>query len=231
MLESIKDYIPSINKEGYLLILGFLLATLILFMMSNSLGWIGIILTIWCVLFFRDPDRVTPIGDELIISPGDGIIQAITKAKLPKELMDDSPEMTRISIFLSVFDVHVNRIPITGKIIGAHYNPGKFFNASLDKASEFNERQSLLIKTNNDIEIGVVQIAGLIARRIICNVKTNDDVIAGKRFGIIKFGSRVDIYLPSNIEPQVVKGQYVIGGETVLANLTANLPERLGEVR
>ena len=219
MFESIRDFMPGIHKEGYFFISVFVVVTLIFFALSTPLGWLGVVLTVWCVFFFRDPERIVPTGDNLLVSPADGIVQRITKAKLPKEIADTDEEMTRISVFLNVFNVHVNRVPIAGVIKKLHYHHGKFFNASLDKASEHNERQSVLIETNTKEEIGVVQIAGLIARRIVCDLKENQDVKTGERFGIIRFGSRVDIYLPNHIKIKVLEGQTMVGGETVIAEL------------
>ncbi|WHQ46433.1 MAG: phosphatidylserine decarboxylase [Candidatus Midichloria sp.] len=225
MFESFKDFAPTIHKEGYLFILCFVLATFVLFAISNTFGWIGVILTIWCVYFFRDPERITPVAAGLIISPADGTVQKITKAMPPEELGTKEEEMTRISIFLNIFDVHVNRIAVDGAIEKSHYHPGKFLNASLDKASEDNERQSLLIKTPDNQNIALVQIAGLIARRIVCNVKENDKVLAGRRFGIIRFGSRVDVYLPDTAKILIAEGQTVIGGETIVARLSGTNDE------
>jgi phosphatidylserine decarboxylase len=162
---------------------------------------------------------VTPLGEGLIISPADGIVSKIETALPPKELQWTKEPLTRISIFLNVFDVHVNRIPIEGVISKIHYHPGKFFNASLDKASEFNERNSLLIKTPFGQDILIVQIAGLIARRIVCEAQQGQEVKTGEPFGIIRFGSRVDLYLPKNVSPQVREGQRMIGGETILGHL------------
>ena len=196
MFENLKDWLPSIHKEGYVFVVSFMLVTFVMFAVSNTLGWIGVIMTLWCVYFFRDPERITPVVDGAIISPADGVIQKIVKTLPPKELGMEEQEMMRISVFLNVFNVHVNRIAIDGTIEKAHYNPGKFLNASLDKASEDNERQSLLIQTNSGHSVAVVQIAGLIARRIVCDVKEGDEVLAGSRFGIIRFGSRVDVYVP-----------------------------------
>ncbi len=235
MFQNIKDYIPGIHKDGYLIILFFIAITFILFAFSETLGYLGILATIWCVFFFRDPDKVVPLGDELVVSPADGIVQSITQALPPKELMMEEQNMTRVSIFLSVFDVHVNRIPVSGKVNAMYYNPGKFFNASLDKASEDNERQSILIETDyNNKSIAVVQIAGLIARRIVCNLHPEQNVTSGKRFGIIKFGSRVDLYLPTEVKVNVLVGQRVIGGETIISDLSDNNNEKkplIGEVR
>ncbi|MDJ1305858.1 MAG: phosphatidylserine decarboxylase [Candidatus Midichloria sp.] len=220
MFESFKDWVPTIHKEGYVFILCFVLATFVLFAISNTFGWIGVILTIWCIYFFRDPERITPVAKGLVISPADGLIQRITRAAPPKELDMAEKEMTRISIFLNVFDVHVNRIAVDGVIEKAYYHSGKFLNASLDKASEDNERQSLLIKTPDNQNVALVQIAGLIARRVVCNAKENEQVLAGKRFGIIRFGSRVDVYLPDTAKILVAEGQTAIGGETIVARLS-----------
>ncbi len=231
MFENTKDFIPSIHKEGYLIIAIFAFITMMLFSFSDTLGWIGTIGLIWCVFFFRDPVRVTPQVDGFVISPADGIVQMITKAYPPEELEMPLEEMTRISIFLSVFDVHVNRIPVNGKITKLHYRPGKFFNAALDKASVDNERQSVRIQRPSGEEIAVVQIAGLIARRIICDLKDNQEVAAGERFGIIRFGSRTDVYLPTYVIPKVIVGQRAVGGETILADFDSNSPLLKGIAR
>ena len=216
MLDSIREFIPSIHKEGYFFISVFAIITLVFFIWSQPLGWFGVILTLWCIFFFRDPNRVVPYQENIVVSPADGIVQKIEKAKLPKEIANTQDEMNRISIFLNVFDVHVNRIPIAGVVKKLNYHHGKFFNASLDKASEPNERQSILLELSNKSEIGVVQIAGLIARRIVCDLKDGQKVTTGERFGIIRFGSRVDLYLPTNFDIKVLKGQRMIGGETVI---------------
>ena len=222
MLDSIVDAInkslPAIHKEGYALITIFLFVTILLFIFSTPLGWIGLVVTIWCVFFFRDPARVVPDGDNLVVSPADGIVQSISQHQMPSEL-EYKGKMQRVSIFLNVFNVHVNRTPITGKVEKLHYRHGKFFNASLDKASVDNERQSVLLKTSNNQHIGLVQIAGLIARRIICNLKDDQKVQMGEKYGIIKFGSRVDLYLPLDMEIKVKAGQTMIGGETVIGEL------------
>lgn len=216
MLDCIREFIPNIHKEGYFFISLFVLITLFFFAFSQPLGWIGVILTLWCVFFFRDPERIVPYQSNIIVSPADGVIQKIDQATLPKEIASTEDVMNRISIFLNVFDVHVNRIPIAGSVKKLHYRHGKFFNASLDKSSEHNERQSILLQLSNKREIGVVQIAGLIARRIVCNLKEEQLVKSGERFGIIRFGSRVDLYLPVDFNIKVLKGQRMIGGETVI---------------
>lgn len=218
-----------IHRAGWPFIALFSAVTLILMVFSSALGFLGLILTGWCIYFFRSPHRITPLRKGLIISPADGIISKIEKALPPQELRWTNNPLTRISIFLNVFDVHVNRIPIEGIISKIKYHPGKFFNASLDKASEFNERNSLVIKTPVGQEILVVQIAGLIARRILCEVQEGQEVKAGEPFGIIRFGSRVDVYLPEGVVPQVLEGQRMLGGETILGDLFSNSPSPVSE--
>lgn len=221
-----------IHRDGWKFVGIFALIALILYAINHVLGFIGFALTGWCAYFFRDPSRVTPQGDELIISPADGIIQSIGDAPLPKELEADSSTLyTRISIFLNVFDVHINRVPCDGVIQTIKYHKGLFFNASLDKASEHNERQTVLMKTSAGQEIVFVQIAGLIARRIRCDITEGQNVAAGERYGLIRFGSRVDVYLPKDVNPLVVIGQRMIGGETVLADMKKKGPARTGVVR
>jgi phosphatidylserine decarboxylase len=224
-------FFAPLHRAGWPFIALFIGITIILVLFSSTLGLLGLILTGWCIYFFRNPRRVTPIGDGLVISPADGIVTKIEKATPPKELKWSKKSLNRISIFLNVFDVHVNRIPVDGIITKVHYHPGKFFNASLDKASDHNERNSLLIKTPSGQEILVVQIAGLVARRILCDAQTEQEVKAGETYGIIRFGSRVDLYLPEDVNFQVVEGQRMIGGETILADLHAKAAQRLGEVR
>jgi phosphatidylserine decarboxylase len=183
------------------------------------LGWIGVGLTIWCYYFFRDPERVTPDRPDLIVSPADGIVSLIEPAVPPAELgMPDVP-LTRVSVFMSVFNCHINRAPVAGKVQAVAYRPGKFFNASLDKASADNERNSLCIRMDDGRDLAVVQIAGLVARRIVCFVKSGDGLETGERFGLIRFGSRLDVYLPEGVDPMVRIGQTMVAGETVLAEL------------
>ncbi len=220
-----------LHREGWVFVSIFFVCTLMLAWVSSFLGWIGLILTGWCAYFFRDPARMTPIRPGLIVSPADGFIQAIARVSPPQELGLQGEGWTRVSVFLSVFDVHINRIPCEGKIIKSVYHHGKFFNASLDKASEHNERQALALEHPDGHQIAFVQIAGLIARRILCHVSEQQSVRAGERFGMIRFGSRVDLYLPQGVAPLVMEGQRVIGGETVMADLESSEPERLGEVR
>lgn len=211
---------PRIHKDGYPFILIVVVISIIAFSFSSNLFWVSLIITAWCVYFFRDPERVVPIGDGLVISPADGVVQNIVDSLPPAELSLGKEKMTRVSIFLNIFNVHVNRIPVDGKVIDLHYNPGKFFNASLDKASIHNERQTVLIETKDQKKIVLVQIAGLVARRIICDLEEEAEVSSGDRYGIIRFGSRVDVYLPINTKLFIAKGQTCIGGETILANLT-----------
>ena len=218
VLTSIRSQLAPIHPEGYPFIGGFALASLILFWFWSPLGWIGTILTLWCVYFFRDPARVTPARDGLIVSPADGRISLVTQAVPPKELELGDRPLPRVSVFMSVFDCHVNRSPVTGRIERIAYRPGKFVNADLDKASEDNERNGLVLATAGG-RIGVVQIAGLVARRIVSFVKQGQSVSAGERFGLIRFGSRVDVYLPEGVRPLVAEGQTSLAGETVIADL------------
>ncbi len=229
MEEIIKFLIPRISKEGYTIIALACIITLLSFMFFDSFGWICLVLAIFCVFFFRDPQRITPVDDYLVVSPADGIVTAIEEgADFPEELDSQSKKGTRVSIFLNVFNVHVNRIPVTGIVTKTSYRPGKFINASLDKSSKDNERQSVLINTVDGREVGLVQIAGLIARRIICNLNEGDQVKSGARYGIIKFGSRVDVFLPEGVKPSVLLGQTMIGGETVIARLNGEQKSIIG---
>ena len=222
ILESMRRIFVPIHKEGYPFILIALFATIVLAWLWSPLGWIGAILTVWVCYFFRDPPRVTPIGDRLFVAPADGRISLVTNAVPPRELaplLGDRP-LPRVSVFMSVFDCHVNRSPVTGRIAQILYTPGLFLNAELDKASEDNERNSLVIASAGS-RIGVVQIAGLIARRIVPFVREGDVINVGERIGMIRFGSRVDIYLPEGIRPLVAEGQIAIAGETVIADMRA----------
>src|SRR5689334_16036672 len=212
---SISAQIPPIHPEGYPFIGAFALASLILFWIWSPLGWIGTVLTVWCALFFRDPQRVAPQGEGIVVAPADGRVSLIVPALPPPELgLGDRP-LPRVSIFMSVFNCHVNRSPAAGRIERIVYRPGKFINAELDKASEDNERNSLVIATSNG-RIGVVQIAGLVARRIVSFVREGQSIGAGERFGLIRFGSRLDVYLPDGARAQVAEGQTAIAGGTLL---------------
>src|SRR3981189_2178980 len=196
IVNSIRAQIPPIHPEGYPFIGGFALASLILFWIWTPLGWIGTVLTIWCAYFFRDPVRVTPVRDGIVVAPADGPLSQIANAVPPKELdLGDRP-VPRISVFMSVFDCHVNRSPVAGRIERIVYRAGKFLSADLDKASEDNERNAFVIATVGGQRIAVIQIAGLVARRIVPFAREGEAVAAGQRIGMIRFGSRVDVYLP-----------------------------------
>ncbi len=226
LLDTIAGAFVPVHRDGHKFVVIFAVITLILFLLWPPLGWIGALATCWCAYFFRDPERVTPLREGLVIAPADGRISAIEDVVPPPEL-DLGPERrTRISIFLSVFDVHINRAPVGGRIVRSVYVPGLFLNAELDKASEDNERRALVFETPNTVRIGCVQIAGLVARRIVTFLREGDSVGAGERFGLIRFGSRVDTYLPPGHAPLVAVGQYAIGGETVLADLKSSEGER-----
>lgn len=229
--DMLSTVIKPIHKEGYKFIGIFAAVTVLLFLLWQPLGWIGVLLTVWCYYFFRDPDRQTPIRDGLLVSPADGVISLIEPAVPPAELGMGEQPLTRVSVFMNVFNCHVNRAPIGGKITKIAYRPGKFLNASLDKASADNERNSLAIEMPDGRKIAVVQIAGLVARRILCEVKEGQVLATGERFGMIRFGSRVDVYLPEGVEPMVALGQTMISAETVIADLSSAEPRRLAEVR
>jgi phosphatidylserine decarboxylase len=230
-MNMMSTFIKPMHREGLRFVAIFAAVTLGLFFLSPVLGWIGVILTIWCYYFFRDPPRTTPVRDGLIISPADGVISLIEPAVPPEELGLGDTALTRISVFMNVFNCHVNRAPIGGTIERIAYRPGKFFNASLDKASVDNERNSLAIRMADGRAIAVVQIAGLVARRILCEVKENQPIRTGERFGLIRFGSRLDVYLPKGVEPMVAIGQSMVAGESVLADLHSSEDRRRGEVR
>ncbi len=224
---NVKWRFPSVHPEGrkFLLIAG--VATLIVYStLSNFLGWLLVGVTIWVAAFFRDPIRTTPSDPRLVVSPADGLVTSIAKVPPPLELAEagglEAGEFTRVSIFMSVFDVHINRAPIAGRVVKMDYVPGKFVNADLDKASEDNERQLFLLEGEDGVRVAFTQIAGLIARRILTFVHEGDTVEAGQRIGMIRFGSRVDVYLPEGTGPQVLLGQRAIAGETVIAQLGAD---------
>ena len=220
-LEDLKNFLPPINSAGYPFIILFALVAFILSLISDFLGWIGFILTLWCVYFFRDPERVIPEKTNILVSPADGKIVFSGLSKSPENLSDNKQlDLNKVSIFMNVFDVHVNRIPISGKIAWLKYVPGTFLNASLDKSSENNERMIAKIEVSKGVFVYVVQIAGLIARRIKCELTENDSVTMGQRYGLIRFGSRVDLYFPKNFNILVNKGQTSISGETIIADFT-----------
>jgi phosphatidylserine decarboxylase len=223
---SIRAQLVPVHPEGYPFIGAFALVSLILFWLSPPLGWIGCVLTLWCAYFFRDPPRVTPSRDGLIVSPADGRISQIAQVLPPAELELGANPLTRVSIFMSVFDVHINRSPFAGRIERIRYKPGVFLNADLDKASEDNERNGFVMVTPGGVRIGLVQIAGLIARRIVKFTNEGQTVAAGERIGMIRFGSRVDVYLPEGIRPMVAEGQLSLAGETIIADLKTADPGR-----
>ncbi|HXL49844.1 MAG TPA: phosphatidylserine decarboxylase [Xanthobacteraceae bacterium] len=229
ILASIRSQLAPVHREGLRFIVAFALVSLLLFWLWPPLGWLGVLATIWCAYFFRDPARVTPLRDGLLVAPADGRVSRVADAVPPKELELGERPLPRVSIFMSVFDCHVNRSPLDGKIERLIYHPGAFVSADLDKASESNERNSLLIISNGR-RVGVVQIAGLVARRIVCFVREGATVTAGERIGMIRFGSRVDVYLPVGTRPLVAEGQTAIAGETVIADLAAGEPQRSVQV-
>jgi phosphatidylserine decarboxylase len=226
---TVKWRFPSVHPEGRKFAVGAAAITAFAFLFHLKLvAWLLVGVTIWVAAFFRDPIRTTPRGEKLIIAPADGLITLIARVPPPPELRgpDALPdgEYTRVSIFMSVFDVHINRAPIAGRVKRMAYVPGKFVNADLDKASEDNERQHFLIEGANGLRIGFTQIAGLVARRIMAFVKEGDEVEAGQRVGLIRFGSRVDVYLPQEAAPRVALGQRTIAGETVLGIVGLDIP-------
>lgn len=215
-LKSIRNVLVPVRREGYPFVAAFFVAALLLGLAADWLFWIGLILTAWCAYFFRDPPRLTPVDPDLVISPADGKVSSVTHIVPPAELDLGEEPMLRVSVFMNVFDCHVNRAPMAGRIMRIEYEEGEFLNAESDKASEKNERNSLVIDTAHG-EIGVVQIAGLVARRILCWSDEGSQLEAGERFGLIRFGSRLDVYLPGAVVPRVTVGQTAIAGETVLA--------------
>ena len=220
VINSIRQQLVPIHPQGYPFIGAFALASLILFWLWTPLGWLGTVATLWCAYFFRDPVRVTPIADGLVIAPADGRVSLLVNAVPPPELALGTAPLPRVSVFMSVFDCHVNRAPVGGRVERIAYTPGKFLNADLDKASEDNERNGLVIAASSG-RVGVVQIAGLIAKRIVCWTKEGQEIGAGERIGMIRFGSRVDVYLPAGTVPLVSEGQTSLAGETVIADLTS----------
>jgi phosphatidylserine decarboxylase len=226
IVASVRSQFVPINHEGYPFIAGFAIASLFLMWLWSPLGWLGALATLWCVYFFRDPPRVTPLREGLVIAPADGRVSRVVNAVPPAELLLGERAVARISIFMSVFDCHVNRSPVTGRIERIAYRAGLFLNADLDKASDDNERNCFLIRTASGARIGVVQIAGLIARRIVPFVRENTAIGAGERIGMIRFGSRVDVYLPDGGRPLVAEGQVAVAGETIIADLHGGDPGR-----
>ncbi len=229
VIQSITTSFAPIHREGWRFIAIFAAVTLLFFWLDFlPLGWLGVVLTAWCAYFFRDPERVTPLQDGLVISPADGRVSAIETVIPPPELDLPREPMTRISVFMNVFDVHVNRSPIAARIAKLTYVPGLFLNAELDKASEDNERQALTLALADDTKIGVVQIAGLVARRIVKFTSEGESLQVGQRFGLIRFGSRVDVYLPKSVAVLVCLNQRAVAGETVLADMNQSGASRTG---
>ena len=217
MLGFSKDILCPIRREGWIFVSLFIAVTLFFYWLSVFLGTIGLLLTLLCIYFFRDPFRYTPQGDGLVVAPADGRVLFVKSFPLPAELSETEESQQCISIFMNVFDVHVNRVPIAGKLTKIVYKPGKFFNAALDKANPENERMSYELTLKGKKKLYFVQIAGLVARRILCYKNEGDKVTAGERVGMIRFGSRVDIYLPEGFEPVVTEGQRTLAGETLIA--------------
>lgn len=229
LASSVQSVVVPVHRDGWRFVAIFAAATLLLFWLAwPFLAWIGVIATLWCAYFFRDPERVTPLRPGLVIAPADGRISMIEKLVPPPQLDLGLEPLTRISVFMNVFDVHVNRSPADGRIARIAYVPGLFLNADLDKASLDNERQALTLELPDGRALGVVQIAGLVARRIVKFVNEDDVLAAGQRFGLIRFGSRVDVFLPPGVGSLVCVGQRAVAGETVLADLQSAEQDRLG---
>jgi phosphatidylserine decarboxylase len=229
-MDMLKTFLKPMHPEGYRFVAIFAAITAVLFWIWAPLGWMGLGATIWCYYFFRDPKRSVPQGNTLILSPADGVISLIEPAVPPPELGMGPEALTRVSVFMNVFNCHVNRAPIAGRVVAIAYRPGKFFNASMDKASSDNERNSVCLEMADGRKLAVVQIAGLVARRIVCFTKDGQSLLAGERFGLIRFGSRLDVYLPDGVAPMVALGQTMCAGETVIADLGSTAPRRMARV-
>ena len=229
-MNMLSTFIKPMHPEGWKFVPVFAAVTVVLFWIWDPLGWLGLGLTIWCYYFFRDPKRSVPLNAGLLVSPADGVVSLIERAVPPAELGMGPEALLRVSVFMSVFNCHVNRAPIAGKITAMVYRPGKFFNASFDKASEENERNALAIEMADGRKIAVVQIAGLVARRIVWWKKPGDMVRTGERFGLIRFGSRLDVYLPEGVAPQVALWQTMVGGESVIAHIGQDTPARAARI-
>jgi phosphatidylserine decarboxylase len=225
VIQSLRRQIAPIHPEGYIFVAGFVVATLVLGWLWSPLGWLGLIGTCWCAYFFRDPTRVTPLRADLVVSPADGRVCFAGRSVPPADLGLGGEPLPRVSIFMSVFDCHVNRAPVEGRVTRVAYRPGLFLNADLDKASEDNERNGVVIASPSG-QFGVVQIAGLVARRIVCFCDEGAHLAAGDRFGLIRFGSRVDVYMPEGASIAVGLDSRAIAGETVLAHVGGLEPPR-----
>jgi phosphatidylserine decarboxylase len=231
VVESVKSVMVPVHPEGLKFVAIFAVIAAILWWIWTPLGVVGAILSVWCAYFFRNPDRHTPTRAGLVISPADGVVQMISDVVPPSELDLGEQPRTRVSIFMNVFNVHVNRSPMTGTITRKVYTPGAFVNASLDKASEDNERMSIVLASETGKTMAFVQIAGLVARRILSFVDEGDSLQAGQRFGLIRFGSRVDVYLDDGMVPMVSVGQLAIAGETIIADEQSSEEPRWAEIR
>ena len=225
VLASIRSQLAPVHREGLPYVGAFAVASLVLFWLWSPLGWLAAMATVWCIYFFRDPQRVTPIRDGIVVAPADGRVSRVANAVPAKELDLGERPLPRVSIFMSVFDCHVNRSPIAGRIERIIYHHGAFVSADLDKASESNERNAFVI-TSGNARVGLVQIAGLVARRIVCFVREGATLGAGERIGMIRFGSRVDVYLPDGVRPLVAEGQTAVAGETIIADLHGSDAQR-----
>ncbi len=228
--DTFSSLVMPVHRAGYPFIAGFAAATLVLFVIWVPLGVLGLALTVWCYYFFRDPPRVTPARAGLVVSPADGVVSGVGAAVPPAELELGAAPLTRVSVFMDVFNCHVNRAPVAGTVTRIAYRPGKFINAAHDKASDDNERNGLVLALGDGRSIGVVQIAGLVARRILCEVTEGASLETGARFGMIRFGSRLDVYLPDGVAPLVAEGQTMVAGETVIADLESDERARPGRM-
>jgi len=224
----LRRFLAPLHPDGFKFVAAGVLATVLLFLLWAPAGWAAAVVTLWMVYFFRDPWRVTPTRPGLLISPADGIVVSLAAAAPPPELAMGDAAILRIGIFLNIFDVHVTRAPVGGRVAAMRYTKGRFLNASLDKASDDNERLAIRIAPPEGPDIAFVLVAGLVARRIVCNLYDGQQIATGQRVGIIRFGSRVDIYCPPPYVPMVVAGQRMVGGETVLADRLAEEPPRRG---
>lgn len=219
-LDALKLATFAIHKEGYKFIIIFALVTTLLALLSNTLGLIGLVATLWCIFFFRDPERIVPTEENIVISPADGVVTRVEYGvEAPEDLDYGNKKFNKITVFLNVFNVHVNRIPVSGTVTKVSYKSGKFLSANADEASVENERNSVVVKTSDGSEVIFVQIAGLVARRIVSEISEGQEVNIGDRYGIIRFGSRADIYLPEEVTIKSLVGQTMVGGETIIAKL------------
>jgi len=224
----LRRFLAPLHPDGFKFVLAGTTATILLFLLWVRGGWIAAAVTLWLAYFFRDPWRVTPTRPGLLISPADGTLMSIATAPPPPELAMGEAALTRIGIFLNIFDVHVIRAPLGGRVAAVRYTKGRFLNASRDEASRHNERLAIRIASTEGPEIAFVLVAGLLARRIVCDLRGGQEVVTGQRIGIIRFGSRVDVYCPEAYVPMVMAGQRMVGGETVLADRLAQEPARQG---